>query len=186
MPFLPPRSPECGRSNRRRLRAGSAARVAASTVPLHEAGLDGSRSVLPDARVRRGAVDDDALHDPRRRVALDELRRVLKPGASFHFAEHGRSPDARVARCQDRCNGVQHRVAGGCNLNRDIAAADAVRVRDRDAAQLLPEGPEGVRLHVRRPGPELRDGPSPVEAPSYTRGLRRADRVAEGARLLSE
>ena len=26
-------------------------------------------------------------------AALGELRRVLKPGASFHFAEHGHSPD---------------------------------------------------------------------------------------------
>ena len=52
-------------------------------------------------------------------AALDELRRVLKPGAEFHFAEHGHAPDAKVARTQDRFNGFQKRVAGGCNLNRD-------------------------------------------------------------------
>ncbi len=46
---------------------------------------------------------------------------MLKPGARFHFAEHGHSPDRRVARWQDRCNGLQGRIAGGCNLNRDIA-----------------------------------------------------------------
>ena len=87
--------------------------------------------------------------------ALHELRRVLKPGASFHFAEHGHAPDDRVAHRQDRFNGLQRRIAGGCNLNRDITdAADRRRLRDRGRAQLLPEGPEAVELHVRGPGPE--------------------------------
>ena len=54
--------------------------------------------------------------------ALRELRRVLKPGAEFHFAEHGHAPDERVAHRQDQLNGLQRRVAGGCNLNREIAA----------------------------------------------------------------
>jgi len=54
--------------------------------------------------------------------ALQELRRVLKSGGSFHFAEHGHSPDERIAGTQERFNGVQKRWAGGCHLNRDIAA----------------------------------------------------------------
>jgi ubiquinone/menaquinone biosynthesis C-methylase UbiE len=53
--------------------------------------------------------------------ALRELRRVLKPGGEFHFAEHGHAPDERVAHRQDQLNGLQRRVAGGCNLNREIA-----------------------------------------------------------------
>ena len=55
-------------------------------------------------------------------VALAELKRVLKPGADFHFAEHGRAPDPKVARNQDRFNGFQQMWAGGCNLNREIDA----------------------------------------------------------------
>jgi len=48
------------------------------------------------------------------------MRRVLRPGGSLHFVEHGRSPDEGVRRWQDRLNGIQQRVAGGCHLNRDI------------------------------------------------------------------
>jgi hypothetical protein len=47
---------------------------------------------------------------------------VLKPGAEFHFAEHGLAPDAMVARTQDRWTPVQKKLAGGCHLNRDIGA----------------------------------------------------------------
>lgn len=52
--------------------------------------------------------------------ALNEIRRVLKPGGKVIFAEHGESPDAGVARWQSRINPVWKVVGGGCNLNRQI------------------------------------------------------------------
>jgi SAM-dependent methyltransferase len=54
-------------------------------------------------------------------AALAELRRVLKLGGRFHFAEHGRSESQSLARWQDRLNGLQRWLACGCNLNRPIA-----------------------------------------------------------------
>ena len=55
---------------------------------------------------------------PAVRPALDEMRRVLKPGGQLIFCEHGAAPDASVRRWQDRLNPLWRRVSGGCNLNR--------------------------------------------------------------------
>lgn len=52
--------------------------------------------------------------------AIQELRRVLKPGGEFLFCEHGIAPDAHIHRWQDRLNPLWKPLAGGCNLNRDI------------------------------------------------------------------
>lgn len=52
--------------------------------------------------------------------ALEQMRRVLKPGGRLLFCEHGASPDAGVRRWQDRVNPLWKKLAGGCNLNRDI------------------------------------------------------------------
>jgi ubiquinone/menaquinone biosynthesis C-methylase UbiE len=53
-------------------------------------------------------------------AALDGMRRVLKPGGSLLFCEHGIAPDESVRRMQCRLNSAWSRVAGGCNMNRDI------------------------------------------------------------------
>ena len=54
--------------------------------------------------------------------ALREMARVLKPGGKLLFCEHGAAPDAGVRRWQDRIDPLWCRVAGGCHLNRPIAA----------------------------------------------------------------
>jgi ubiquinone/menaquinone biosynthesis C-methylase UbiE len=54
--------------------------------------------------------------------ALRELRRVLKPGGRLLFIEHVRADDQRLARWQDRLNGLQVRIGHGCNCNRPTVA----------------------------------------------------------------
>jgi ubiquinone/menaquinone biosynthesis C-methylase UbiE len=53
-------------------------------------------------------------------AALREARRVLAPAGRLLFAEHGLSPDASVARWQNRITPVWKHVAGGCHTNRPI------------------------------------------------------------------
>ncbi len=55
-------------------------------------------------------------------AALEGMRRVLKPGGRLLFCEHGKAPDEEVLRWQNRINPAWRKVAGGCNVNRDIPA----------------------------------------------------------------
>lgn len=50
--------------------------------------------------------------------ALDEIRRVLRPGGRLLFVEHGRAPQQKIARWQDRLDPLWVRIAGGCHINR--------------------------------------------------------------------
>lgn len=60
------------------------------------------------------------IEDPAR--ALKEMRRVIRPGGRLLFCEHGLAPDAKVQRWQARLNPLWRRLAGGCQLDRDVPA----------------------------------------------------------------
>jgi ubiquinone/menaquinone biosynthesis C-methylase UbiE len=49
--------------------------------------------------------------------ALEQMKRVLKPGGHLIFVEHGRAPDHGVAVWQDRITPAWKRIGGGCQLN---------------------------------------------------------------------
>jgi len=57
---------------------------------------------------------------PEVQAALQEIRRVLKPGGNLLFCEHGEAPDDDVRRWQNRVNPIWSKLTGGCNLNRPI------------------------------------------------------------------
>lgn len=99
----------------------AASRLAASPVPVEFVAMDGQTLPLPDDSVDHALTTWTLCSIPDAGRALAEIRRVLRPAGALHFAEHGRSPDPRVARWQDRLTPLQRRVAGGCHLGRPIA-----------------------------------------------------------------
>lgn len=98
----------------------AAKRVAASRVPVEYVDLDGQALSLEPDSIDHVLTTWTLCTIPDVARALGEIRRVLRPGGSFHFVEHGRSPDPNVADWQDRLTPIQRRVAGGCHLNRPI------------------------------------------------------------------
>ncbi len=94
---------------------------------IRRAGLDVELVGLPAEQIPMQDASFDSIvctytlctiPDPHK--ALEEMRRVLKPGASLIFCEHGQAPDASVARWQARLNPIWRPLAGGCNLDRPV------------------------------------------------------------------
>lgn len=75
--------------------------------------------------------------------ALKEMKRVLKPGGTFIFAEHGLAPEASVRAWQERLNPLWRKVTGGCNLNRKMD--DLIRASGFSLVELDTEYAKGLR-----------------------------------------
>ncbi|MGB3696199.1 MAG: class I SAM-dependent methyltransferase [Gordonia sp. (in: high G+C Gram-positive bacteria)] len=95
-------------------------RIAASSIPIERAGLDGQRLPFPDDSFDSALSTFTMCTIPDLPAALAELRRVVRPGGVLAFLEHGRAPEAGVRRWQRRLEPIQKRVGGGCRLTRDI------------------------------------------------------------------
>lgn len=83
-------------------------------------GLPGEEIPLEDASVDTVLVTFALCTIPDPVSALRGMARVLRPGGSLLFCEHGRAPDPQVRTWQDRLNPLWRKMAGGCHLNRDI------------------------------------------------------------------
>ena len=96
-------------------------RAAAATTKL-ESLVQTADSPLPiaTASIDTAIVTWTVCSIPNAAKALQEMKRVLKPGGRWIFIEHGRAPDPRVAAWQDRMTPLWKRMTGGCHLNRRI------------------------------------------------------------------
>jgi ubiquinone/menaquinone biosynthesis C-methylase UbiE len=95
-------------------------RIRQASAVIELEGLDGEHLDLQDEAFDTALSTWTLCTIPNLEMALGEVRRVLKPGGSFHFVEHGHAPDARVSRWQDRLEPLNKRIAGGCHLTRRI------------------------------------------------------------------
>ena len=113
----------------------AAEQVRTSPVPVERVGRDGAALPLPDASCDTALSTWTLCTIPDVAGALGELRRVLRPGGTLHFVEHGLAPDERVRRWQRRLEPVQKRVYVGCYLTRpivDLVTAAGFTIVDLD------------------------------------------------------
>jgi SAM-dependent methyltransferase len=96
-------------------------RLKASGVPVERSGLDGQSLPFDDNSFDAALSTWTMCTIPDIGGALAELRRVLRPGGTLHFVEHGLAPDERVQHWQHRLEPIQKRLFGGCHLTRPIA-----------------------------------------------------------------
>lgn len=104
------------------MRRKAAKIVKQSDIDLEFIDLPGEEIPLPDESVDTVLMTYTLCTIPDAVAALKGMRRVLRPGGRMLFCEHGAAPDAGVARWQDRLNPAWGKIAGGCNINRDIPA----------------------------------------------------------------
>jgi ubiquinone/menaquinone biosynthesis C-methylase UbiE len=116
-------------------------RLAASRVAVERAGLDGQALPMGDDSFDAALSTWSLCTIPDPVAALREVRRVLKPGGTLHFLEHGAAPDDSVRRWQHRVEPVWKPLAGGCHLTREIPdLITAVGFRMRDVDQFYEPG----------------------------------------------
>jgi ubiquinone/menaquinone biosynthesis C-methylase UbiE len=104
------------------MRESARSRIEASAIDVELIDLPGEEIPLDDNSVDTVLVTYTLCTIPDAVKALRGMRRVLKPKGHLFFCEHGRAPDESVYRWQQRVNPVWQRLAGGCNMDRDIPA----------------------------------------------------------------
>lgn len=137
----------------------AAVRVREASVPVRRAGLDGQALAFPDESFDAALSTWTMCTIPDVHAALREVFRVLKPGGTLHFVEHGLAPDEPVRRWQHRLEPLQKRVAGGCHLTRPIAdlitrAGFTIRELDVFYEEASPKvfGADSLGVALRPPG----------------------------------
>lgn len=102
------------------LQAMAKKRAGEAGIDVDWLALSSERIPLPDNSIDSIVITYTMCSIADVHSALLEMHRVLKPGASMYFSEHGASPDPSVRKWQERLNPLWVRVAGGCNMNREV------------------------------------------------------------------
>lgn len=95
-------------------------RMAAVPFPIQRNHVTAETLPFPDGQFETVVSTWTLCTIPDPVLALQEVRRVLKPEGRLLFLEHGRSKDQKITVWQDRLNPIQNVIGCGCNLNRQI------------------------------------------------------------------
>ena len=126
-------------------------RLAAAPFPVERCSLPADGGLPYDAGRFDAVVTTWTLCSiPDAPAALDEMRRVLRPGGRYLFVEHGRAAEESTARWQDRLNPAWVRISDGCNMNRPIdRLVQGAGFELADLQRFRHKGP-GVLAHMYR------------------------------------
>ena len=81
----------------------------------------GAESIpLPDKSIDNVLITYTMCTIPDVAISNSEIMRILKDDGKLLFCEHGLAPDKNIAKWQKRINPLWSKIAGGCNLNKDI------------------------------------------------------------------
>lgn len=92
-----------------------------STIKVKWLDLKAEQIPLDDNSVDTILLTYTLCSIPDWKLALQQMRRVLKPDGKLLFSEHGASPDAAVLKWQNRITPAWKKLGGGCHLNRPIS-----------------------------------------------------------------
>ena len=95
-------------------------RIAASGLDVRWLDLPGEEVPLDDASIDTVVLTYTLCTIADWERALNQMRRVLRPGGELLFCEHGEAPDEAVQAWQRRVEPVWKRLAGGCHITRRI------------------------------------------------------------------
>ena len=99
---------------------GLRSKAAESALPIEFLEASAEQIPLEDGSVDMVVSTWTMCSIPDVRRALEEMRRVLKPGGRLLFVEHGLAPEPGVRKWQNRLDPLWIHVSGGCHLNRPI------------------------------------------------------------------
>ncbi len=117
-------------------------RARESGISIELVGLSAERLPFEDASFDTVVMTYTLCSIPDPVAALKEMRRMLRPGASLIFCEHGVSPEPSVRRWQERLTPLWSRVAGNCHLDRDVPRLlEQAGLRSTDLQTMYLPGP---------------------------------------------
>ncbi|MEM7097236.1 MAG: class I SAM-dependent methyltransferase [Pseudomonadota bacterium] len=90
------------------------------SVPVEVLGISGEALDADNAAYDTVVCTWTLCSIPNPYRAVDEMRRVLKPGGKVIFVEHGKSDDPGIAKWQRRIEPLWKKIGGGCHLTRRV------------------------------------------------------------------